>query len=135
MNIAESGQSTLKHYRTLCLTEAVKHDMVKYAFQMAKYKRFIKTTEKVSGKGPTLKKRTKCERAEECRFVDQLCDVIENGDLLDEREDPDEMLFMPSARAKHKAPKNDVSIQEKKNKRKNPPNREKTLPDRSGRGF
>ena len=56
MNIAEAGQSTMKPSRTLWLTEAVKHDMVKYVFQMAKYKRFIKNSEKVLGKGPTLKK-------------------------------------------------------------------------------
>ena len=54
------------------------------------------------GRGPTLKKRTKRERAEERRFIDQFCDVIQNGDFLEERKDPNDLDFMPSSRAKHR---------------------------------
>ena len=102
--MAEVGQSKMKPEKRLWLTEAVKVDMVKYAFQTNKYKRFLRNSEKVGGRGPTLKKCTECERAEEHHFVDPFCDMIENGNLLDEMEDPEDLAFMPSARAKHKAP-------------------------------
>ena len=65
-----------------------------------------------------MKKCTECERAEERRFVDQFCDLIENGNLLEEMEDLNDLAFMPLARAKHKAPAHDISIQEKPNKGK-----------------
>ena len=135
MNMAEVGQSKMKLDKRLWLTEAIKVDMVDYAFQTDRYKKFLKNAEKVSGRGPTLKKRTECERAEERRFVDQFCDLIEHGDILEEREDPDELSFMPSSRAKHKAPVHDVGIQEKpKNKKKPVQKQGKKLPDRTGRG-
>ena len=63
-------------------------------------------------------KHTEHERAEERRFVDQFCDLIENGNLLEEMEDPNDLAFMPSARAKHKAPAHDIGIQEKPKKGK-----------------
>ena len=44
--------------------------------------------------------------------------MIQNGDLLEEREDPSDIDFMPSSRAKHRAPHNmDVGIQEKPKKK------------------
>ena len=134
MNMAEVGQSKMKPDKRLWLTEAVKVDMVDFAFQTVKYKKFLKNTEKISGRGPTLKKRTERERAEERRFVDQFCDLIENGDILEEREDPEELSFMPSSRAKHKAPVYDIGIQEKPNKKKLVPKETKKLPERTGRG-
>ena len=39
------------------------------------------------GGGPTQRQRTQHERAEERRYVDQVCDVIINGDLLEEHEE------------------------------------------------
>ena len=118
MNMAEVGQSKMKPEKRLWLTEAVKVDMVKFAFQTDKYNRFLMNSEKVGGHGPTMKKCMEHKRAEECRFVDQFCDLIENGNLLEEMEDPNDLAFMPSARAKHKAPAHDISIQEKPNKGK-----------------
>ena len=118
MNLAEVGQSKIQHERWLWLTEAVKHDMVDLTYQTSMYKKFIKNSEKIMGRGPTLKKRTEQEHAEERRFVDQFCDVIQNGDLLEEREDPNDLDFMPSSRSKHRAPRNmDVGIQEKPKKK------------------
>ena len=75
-------------------------------------------------------------------FRSQFCDVIQNGDLLDEGDDPNDMAFMPSACAKHKAPRNDIGIQEKRKKGiKRNLSKEyklkigKKLPERRGRGF
>ena len=135
MNMAEVGQPKMKPEKRLWLTEAVKVDMVKYAFQTNKHKRFLRNSEKVGGRGPTLKKHTECERAEECHFVDQFCDLIENGNLLDEMEDPDDLAFMPLARAKHKAPAHDIGIQEKPKKKKKVLKRGKKLPNHTGRGY
>ena len=60
-----------------------------------------------------MKKCNEREHAEERRFVDQFCEVILHGDLLDEVEDPNAKDFMPSLGAKHKAPKNmNIGIQE-----------------------
>ena len=116
--MAEVGQSKMKpaylNKKHLWLTEAVKVDMVKFAFQTNKYNRFLKNSEKVGGRGPTMKKHTECERAEERWFV-------KNGNLLEEMEDPNDLAFMPSARAKHKAPAHDIGIQEKPNKGKKVP--------------
>ena len=109
--------------------------MVKFAFQTNKYNRFLRNSEKVGGRGPTMKKCTEHERAKECQFVDQFCDLIENGNLLEEMEDPNDLAFMPSARAKHKAPAHDISIQEKPNKGKKVPKGGKKLPNRSSQGF
>ena len=135
MNQAEPGQLRMKPEKRLWLMEAVKVDMVDLAFQTAKYKKFIRNAEKIGGRGPTLKKRNERERVEERRFVDQFCDVIENGDLLEEHEDPEDMEFMPSSWAKHKAPVYDVGIQEKPKKKKGGvPKKGKKLPERSGRG-
>ena len=118
INMAEIGQSKLKREKPVWLTEAVKIDMIKFTRQSDDYKKFISNTEKIGGRGPTLKKRKEREHAEERRFVDQLCYVIEHGNLLEEVADPDELSFMPSARAKHKAPKNDLGIQEKTKQKK-----------------
>ena len=141
MNKAEIGQSKLKQERPLWITEAVKVDMIHLHLQSVKYKKFINNSEKIGGWGPNLKSRNECERAEEKRFVDQFCDVIETSDLLDEQKYPEERSFMPSARAKHKAPKYDIGIQEKIPKKKRatksiqPHNEGKKLPARHGRGF
>ena len=63
--------------------------------------------------------------------------MIQNGDLLKECKDPNDLDFMLSSRAKHRAPRNmDVGIQEKTKKK--PPvltTRKKSLPDRTGRGY
>ena len=47
MNMAEVGQSKMKPEKCLWLTEAVKVDMVKFAFQTNKYNRFLKNSEKL----------------------------------------------------------------------------------------
>ena len=137
MNQAEIGQSKMKPEKHLWLTEAVKVDMIDFTFQRDRYNKFVRNEEKICGRGPTLKKRNERERAEERRFVEQFCDVIENGDLLEERDNPDEMSFMPSGRAKHKAPLYDIGIQEKPNSKKKTGVTKggKKLPDRSGQGF
>ena len=140
MNQAEIGQSKMKPEKRLWLTEAVKVDMIDLTFQSDRYNKFVRNEEKICGRGPTLKKRNERERAEERRFVEQFCDVIENGDILEERDNPDEMSFMPSSRAKHKAPLYDIGIQEKPKSRKKTGMTKggkgvKKLPDRSGRGF
>ena len=132
MNMAEVGQSKMKPEKHLWLTEAVKVDMVKFTFQTNKYNRFLRNSEKVGGHGPTMKKRTAHERAEEHQFVDQFCNLIENGNLLEEIGDPNDLAFMPSARAKHKAPAHDIGIQEKPNKGKKVPKGGKKLPNHSG---
>ena len=82
--MAEVGQSKMKPEKHLWLTGVVKVDMVKFAFQTNKYNRFLRNSEKVGGCGPTMKKCMECERAEERWFVDQFCDLIENGNLLEE---------------------------------------------------
>ena len=135
MNMAEVGQSKMKPEKRLWLTEAVKVDMVKYAFQTNKNNRFLKNSEKVGGHGLTMKKRREHKRAEEHWFVDQFCDLIENGNLLEEMEDPNDLAFMPSARAKHKAPAHDISNQEKPKKGKKVPKGGKKLPNCSSQGF
>ena len=140
MNQAEIGQSKMKPEKRLWLTEAVKVDMIEFTFQSDRYNKFVRNEEKICGRGPTLKKRNERERAEERRFVEQFCDVIENGDILEERDNPDDMSFMPSSRAKHKAPLYDIGIQEKPKSRKKTGMTKggkgvKKLPDRSGRGF
>ena len=81
--MAEVGQSKMKPEKRLWLTEAMKVDMVKFAFQTNKYNRFLKNSEKVGGRGLTMKKCTERERAEEQRFVNQFCDLIKNGNLLE----------------------------------------------------
>ena len=106
--------------------------MVKYAFQTNKYNRFLRNSEKVGGCGQTMKKHMEHEWAGECQFVDQFCDLIENGNLLEEMEDPNDLAFMPSARAKHKAPTHDISIQEKPNKGNKVQKGGKKLPNHSG---
>ena len=130
--MAEVGQSKMKPEKLLWLTEVVKVDMVKFTFQTNKYNRFLRNSEKVSRHGPTMKKHMECERAEECQFVDQFCDLIENGNLLEEMENPNDLAFMPSARAKHKAPAHDIGIQEKPNKGKKVQKGGKKLPSCSG---
>ena len=50
--------------------------------------------------------------------MEQFCDVIENGDLLEEHDNPDDVGFMPSSQEKHKAQLYDIGIQEKPNSKK-----------------
>ena len=125
----------MKPEKRLWLTEAVKADMIDFTFQSDRYYKFVRNEEKICGCGPTLKKRSDQEHAEECRFIEQFCDVIENGDLLEEGNNPDDLGFMPSACAKHKAPVYDIGIQEKPKSKKTGSKRGKKLPDRLGRGF
>ena len=111
--MAEIGQSKLKQDRVLWLSQAVKYDMVDFRFQTVKYNKFVSNREKVPGRGPTMKKHNEHEHAEEKQFVDQFCEVVLHGDLLDEVEDPNAKDFMPSVQTKHKAPRNmNIGIQE-----------------------
>ena len=50
-------------------------------------------------------------------------------------EDPDDLAFMPSARAKHKAPAHDIGIQEKPKKGKKVQKGGKKLLNCTGRGY
>ena len=50
-------------------------------------------------------------------------------------EDPNDLAFMPSARAKHKAPAHDIGIQEKPKKGNKVPKGGKKLPHCSSQGF
>ena len=65
VNMDEIGQSKLKQDRVLWLSQAVKYDMVEFWFQTVKYNKFVSNREKVTGRGPTMKKCNECERAEE----------------------------------------------------------------------
>ena len=47
--MAEVGQSKMKPDKRMWLTEAIKVDMVDYAFQTDRYKKFLKNAEKISG--------------------------------------------------------------------------------------
>ena len=118
MNLAEVGQSKLANRRRCCLTQVLLSDMGALAFQAACYKKNFVNKEKIMGWGLTLKQRNQREQAEEKRFIDEICDVILNGDLTDERFDNNAHTFMPSVRAKHKAPSNlktGVQVMIKKN--------------------
>jgi len=133
MNMAEVGQSKMRRDRKIWLSEAVKEDMVALAIQAAKYTKFIANHEKIIGRGPTLKQRTQREHAQERRFVDEVCDVILRGDLTEEKTSENEEDFVPSVRAKHKAPSNfAVGIQERPKKK---PLEGKKNPARWGRGY
>ena len=136
VNMAEIGQSKLKQDKVLWLLQAVKYDMVEFHFQAVKYNKFVSNREKVTGRGPTMKKRNEHEHEEERQFVDQFCEVILHGDLLDEVKDQNAKDFMPSVRAKHKAPKNmNIGIQEHPPKKSNTKRVGKKMPDRIGKGF
>ena len=136
VNMAEIGQSKLKQDKVLWLSQAVKYDMVEFRFQAVKYNKFVSNHKKVTGQGPTMKKRNEHEGAEERRFVDKFCEVILHGDLLDEVKDPNAKDFMPSLHAKHKAPKNmNIGIQEHPPKKSNTKRVRKKMPDRIGKGF
>ena len=54
--MAEVGQSKLKQGKVLWLSQAVKYDMVEFGFQAVKYHKFVSNHEKVTGRGPTMKK-------------------------------------------------------------------------------
>ena len=132
MNMAEVGQSKLRQDRKVWLSVAVKEDMVALAIQASRYSKFISNQEKIIGRGPTMKQRTQRERAEERRFVDEICDVILTGDLTGEITSENEEDFVPSSRAKHKAPKHDIGIQQRPKKKET---EVKKNPSRRGRGF
>ena len=106
MNMAETGQSKLKKPKKVWLSTATTADICEFTFQQARYENFLKNIEKIMGRGPSHKQRTQRERAEERRYVDQVCDLILNGDILDERDDEEEYDFVPSKSAKHRPPKN-----------------------------
>ena len=132
MNLAEVGQSKMKRQRKIWLTEAIFLDMGAFVFQAARYKKFIANREKIIGRGPTLKSRTHREKAEEGRFVDEICEVILHGNLEDETVENAPKPFFPSVKAKHRAPRNlKEGIQEKEQVPKIPPRKN---PTRRGRG-
>ena len=132
MNLAEVGQSKMKRQRKIWLTEAIFIDMGAFAFQSSRYKKFIANREKIIGRGPTLKSRTQREKAEEGRFVDEICEVILHGNLEDERIENAPKPFIPSVKSKHRAPRNlKEGIQEKEKVPKVPPRK---IPKQKGRG-
>ena len=106
MNLAEVGQSTMRAYRKIWLTEGAFADIAALAFQSSNYKKFKQNKEKIMGRGPTLKKRNAREKATERRFLSQIDDVLYRGDLEAEGEKQVGQVFTPSKKAKHRAPKN-----------------------------
>ena len=105
MNLAETGQSKLKREKKVWLSQPLTADVIEFTFQQEKYEKFLKNSEEIMGRGPTQRQCTQRERAEKRRYVEQVCDVILNGDLLEEREEeqPD---FVPSKKVKHHLPNN-----------------------------
>ena len=71
------------------------------------------------GPGPTQKQKSAHQCAEERRYVEQLCNVIWTGDLLEECEKVGDITdFVPSVCAKHHRPKNlNVGIQQRPKKK------------------
>ena len=106
MNLAEVGQSTMRGYRPLWLSEAAFSDIAALAFQSSYYKKFIDNKEKITGKGPTLRMKNAKEKAMERQFMIQVDEVLFRGDLEAEGEERIEEAFTPSMRAKHRAPRN-----------------------------
>ena len=56
VDMAEIGQLKIKQDEVLWLSQAVKYDMVEFRFQAVKYNKFVSNREKVTGRGPTMKK-------------------------------------------------------------------------------
>ena len=83
MNMAETGQSKLKKSKKVWLSTAATADVCEFTFQQDRYDKFLKNSERICGRGPSQKQRTQQERAEERRYVNQVCDLIMNGDILD----------------------------------------------------
>ena len=106
MNMAETGQSKLKKPKKVWLSTATTADICEFTFQQDCYEKFLKNSEKIMGHGPSHKQCTQWERAEERHYVNQVCDLIPNGDFLDDRDDEEEYDFIPLKSAKHRPPKN-----------------------------
>ena len=104
MNMAETGQSKLEKPKKIWLSTAVTADVVELTFQQEEYEKFITNSDRVHGHGPTQKQHTQREHAEERCYVDQFCNVIENGNILAERDDDNSSNFVPSVKAKHHPP-------------------------------
>ena len=80
MNLAEVGQSTMRGYRPLWLSEAAFSDIAALAFQSSYYKKFIDNKEKITGKGPTLRMKNVKEKAMERLLRKQLLKIHDSID-------------------------------------------------------
>ena len=134
MNLAEVGKSTMHGHGKMWLMEAAFKDMAALALQSSNYKKFLANREKIMGKGPKLKKKTVKEKENQRKYVQQIDDVLFGGNLANKGKKQFQEPFMPSLRAKHRAPQNikktrqgrdedndaDVIIVEEGTKRKNP---------------
>ena len=118
MNMVETGQSKFKRPKKVWLSTATTADVCKFTFQQDRYEKFLKNSEKIMGWRPSHKQRTQREHAEERCYVNQVCDLILNGDLLDECDDKQEYNFIPSKSAKHRPPKNLNKVPQERPKKK-----------------
>ena len=100
--MVETGQAKLKKPKKIRLSTAVTADVVEFTFQQEEYEKFITNSNRVHGWGPAQKQCTQRERAEEQRYVDQFCNVIENGNILAEHDGDNSSDFVPSIKAKHR---------------------------------
>ena len=107
-NYAECGQSKLKGDSKISLIESVLEDVCEFLIQAADYKKFLDNSERVRGKGPSQFEREERERREDRRYVESVVEAIRSGKLLESRREVNgQKRFVPGARAKHKAPKDD----------------------------
>ena len=118
MNMAETGQSKLKKPKKIWLSTAVTADVVEFTFQQEEYEKFITSSDRVHGRGPTQKQHTQRERAKERRYVNQFCNVIENGNILAEHDDDNSSDFVPSIKAKHWPPNTLTGVPQERPKKK-----------------
>ena len=117
--MAETGQSKLKKPKKIWLSTAVTADVVEFTFQQDEYEKFITNSDRVHGQGPTQKQHTQREHAEEQHYVDQFCNVNENGNILAERDDDNSSDFVPSVKAKHRSPNTLTGTPQERPKKKN----------------
>ena len=126
-NLAEIGHSTMRRKTKLWLSVAAWDDTCTMIVQNAQYKAFLENKGGSVGKAPTALKKKQQQEAYESRFIDAACDAFLHGDVrLKVGDDAEAMRFLPSKRARHKAPKAfSLKNSEQKDKR-----RQKLVPEK-----
>ena len=106
-NWAEIGHASMKTKRQLWLSYATYIDVCHMIMQDNEYVSFLKNKGKTVGRGPSTVRMQRKEIEAEDRFMEQALDALESGDIREQalQLESTDGQFIPSATAKHKAPK------------------------------
>ena len=102
VNMAEIGHSTLKHNKPIMLVDSCWEDTCSMVIQEEELQKFLDGVGKSSGKGPTAASLATREKRSQMKRAQEYKANFQQGNFMFCENDDE--VFIPSKKAKHKAP-------------------------------